>query len=325
MKYVTRMGWAVLMIFLVASLTFFLVRIMPGNPIQVKLAQLMYQGLSQQQAAQQVKVMFNIMPNAPLGVQYLDYMGGLLHGNMGQSITYTGEPVLSVVMTALPWTVFMVTAGLVVSFVFGVVLGVWAAMRRNRAPDTAVTTTSTLLHGIPQYMTGLALAYLFTTIWPIFPFGAPYNAEIRPGFTIAFIMSVLYHAVLPIFSYVFAGFGAWALSMKASTLGAMGEDYIMASNVRGLEPNRVFSYVGRNAILPVFTQFALAIGFMFSGSVFIETIFDLPGLGQMISNAVGNRDYPLMQGVFLIISIAVIVCNLLADWLYGVLDPRIQA
>lgn len=325
MKYLIRLGWAVLMIFLVASLTFFLVRIMPGNPIQVKLSQLMYQGLSHQQAAQQVKVMYNIMPNAPLWQQYLGYLGGLLHGNMGQSITYTGESVLSVVMTALPWTAFMVTAGLLVSFVFGVVLGVWAAMRRNKAPDTAVTTTSTLLHGIPPYMSGLALAYLFTTIWPIFPFGAPYNAEIQPGFTIAFIGSVLYHAVLPIFSYVIAGFGAWALSMKASTLGAMGEDYIMAANVRGLESNRVFSYVGRNAILPVFTQFALAIGFMFSGSVFIETIFDLPGLGQMISNSVGSRDYPLMQGVFLIISIAVIVCNLLADWLYGLLDPRIQA
>lgn len=325
MKYITRMAWAILMIFLVASLTFFLVRIMPGNPIQVKINQLIYQGLSQQQAAQQVKAMYNIMPNAPLWQQYLSYLGGLLHGNMGQSITYTGESVLGVVMTALPWTAFMVTSGLLVSFVIGVVLGVWAAMRRNRAPDTVVTTLSTLLHGIPQYMTGLALAYLFTTIWPIFPFGAPYNAEIHPGFTLPFIGSVLYHAILPIFSYVFAGFGSWALSMKASTVSALGEDYIMAANVRGLEPQRVFSYVGKNAILPIFTQFALAIGFMFSGSVFIETIFDLPGLGQMIGNAVSNRDYPLMQGVFLIISIAVIVANLLADWLYGVLDPRIQA
>ena len=325
MKYLTRMGWAVLMIFLVASLTFFLVRIMPGNPIQVKLAQLEYQGLNLQQAAQQVRAMYNIMPNAPLSTQYLGYLGGLLHGNLGQSITYTGEPVLGVIMTALPWTVFMVTAGLLISFVIGVVLGVWAAMRRNRAPDTAVTTVSTFLHGIPQYMSGLALAYVFTTIWPIFPFGAPYNAEIRPGFTIAFIGSVLYHAILPVFSYVLAGFGAWALSMKAATVGALGEDYIMAANVRGLEPNRVFSYVGRNAILPVFTQFALAIGFMFSGSVFIETIFDLPGLGQMIGNAVGSRDYPLMQGVFLIVSIAVIAANLLADWIYGLLDPRIQA
>jgi peptide/nickel transport system permease protein len=287
--------------------------------------QLMYSGLSHQQAANQVKAMFNVMPNQPLGIQYLDYLGGLLHGNLGQSITYTGEPVLGIIMTALPWTVCMVTAGLLVSFVIGIGLGVVAAMRRGRAIDTTVVTVATFLHGIPTYITGIALAYLFTAVWPIFPFGAPYNAELTPGFNAKFILDLMDHMVLPIFSYVFANFGAWALSMKAMTVSVLGEDYVMASNVRGLKTPRVFYYVGRNAILPMFTAFTLSIGFMFGGSVFIESIFDLPGIGQLISNAVGNRDWPLMQGVFLILTVTVIVANLLADLLYRFLDPRIQS
>ena len=325
MKYVSRLGGAVFMIFLVTTLTFFLIRIMPGNPITLKMNQLMYSGLSHQQAANQVKAMFNVMPNQPLGIQYLDYLGGLLHGNLGQSITYTGEPVLGIIMTALPWTVCMVTAGLLVSFVIGIGLGVVAAMRRGRAIDTTVVTVATFLHGIPTYITGIALAYLFTAVWPIFPFGAPYNAELTPGFNAKFILDLMDHMVLPIFSYVFANFGAWALSMKAMTVSVLGEDYVMASNVRGLKTPRVFYYVGRNAILPMFTAFTLSIGFMFGGSVFIESIFDLPGIGQLISNAVGNRDWPLMQGVFLILTVAVIVANLLADLLYRFLDPRIQS
>jgi peptide/nickel transport system permease protein len=325
MKYLMRIGWAILMIFLVATLTFFLVRIMPGNPIQVKFAQLVYQGLSTQQAAQEVQTLYNILPSGSLWSQYLSYLGGLLHGNLGQSISYTGEPVMRVIMTALPWTVFLVVSGLLVSFVLGVVLGVWAAMRRNHLPDTLVTTASTVLHGIPQYVSALAIAYLLTTVWPIFPFGGTYQVGLTPGINLPFIGSVLVHSVLPVFSFVLSGFGAWALTMKATTAGAMGEDYILAANVRGLGRARVFYYVGRNAILPVFTQFALAIGFMFSGAIFVESIFDLPGLGNMINSAVSNRDYPLMQGTFLIISIAVIVANLLADVLYRRLDPRIQS
>jgi peptide/nickel transport system permease protein len=325
MKYLVRLGWAILMIFLVTSLTFFLVRVMPGNPVQVKYAQLIYQGIPAAQAANEVRALYNILPTGSLWSQYLSYLGGLLHGNLGTSISYTGEPVLQVIMVALPWTVFLVVSGLLVSFILGVSLGVWAAMRRNGAADTIITTVSTILHGIPQYISALAIAYVLTTVWPIFPFGGAYAVNVKPGINLPFIESVLYHAVLPVFAYVLSGFGGWALTMKAATSGAMGEDYIAAANVRGLPRRRVFYYVGRNAILPVFTQFALAIGFMFSGAIFVESIFNLPGLGQMIANATTNLDYPLMQGTFLIISVAVIISNVLADVLYRRLDPRIKA
>ena len=227
-------------------------------------------------------------------------------------------------LTSAPWTIVLVLSGVVVSFLLGVVGGVLAAARRNTALGNVLTVSGSLLHGIPQFVIALFLAYVFTTLWPIFPFGAPYDAAINPGFSGAFIGSVAFHAVLPIFAYALSSYGGWLLTMKSSVVSVLGEDFVLAAELRGLNPRIRLAYIARNAILPLFTIFALSLGFMFGGSVFIENIFDYPGLGHLLLHSINYRDYPLMSGAFLFITMAVILSNILADVLYAVVDPRIR-
>lgn len=324
MRVLRRVAGGIAMIMVVSSFTFFLVRMMPGNPVQTKLNTLLESGVPQVQAEAQVRSMYGFLPHSPLYLQYFNYVWQVLHFNLGQSISYSGVPVLHLLLTAMPWTVIMVLSGLVVSFALGIATGVLAAANRNSRLGDALTLLTTFLHGIPQFILALLLAYLFTTVYRVFPFGAPYNAAISPGLSLAFLGSLARHAVLPIAAYAISGFGAWALAMRASVSSVLGEDFILVSQLRGILPGIRLRYIARNAILPLFTIFTLSIGFMFGGAIFIETIFDYPGLGFMMNSALAARDYPLMTGAFLMITVAVIFSNIAADLLYGVLDPRIR-
>jgi peptide/nickel transport system permease protein len=313
------------MVFVVASLTFFLVHMIPGNPVLARYETLIEQGYKPAQALALTESMYGFIPHQPLWQQYLDYVGQLAHLNLGQSILYSGVPVGHIILAALPWTVGMVSAGLILSFVFGLGAGVYAAIARNRWTGSATTMFSTLLHGIPQYMVALVLAFVFTTLWVIFPFGAPYDAAIKPALSGPFLGSLAYHAVLPVAAYTISSYGAWALSSKSSVISVLGDDYILAAELRGLKPFTRMGYVARNSILPLFTTLTLQIGFMFGGAVIIEEIFDYPGLGYLIINSTTNHDYPLMDGTFLLITVAVIAANILADLVYTWIDPRIRA
>ena len=327
-KFFKRLGRRLLagliMVLIVCSFTFFLVHFMPGNPVQTKLNTLLESGIPPLQAEAQVRSMYGFIPHQPLYIQYVHYIWQVLHLNLGQSISYAGIPVLHLLLKAMPWTVIMVLTGLAISFIIGVSAGVVASVRRNSKMGDGLTLLSTFLHGIPQFIMALGLAYLFTTIFKIFPFGAPYNAAISPGFSGPFLASLARHAVLPIAAYAISGFGAWALAMRASVTSVLGDDYILAAELRGVTPTIRFRYIARNAMLPLFTILTLSVGFMFGGSIFIETIFDYPGLGYMINSALAARDYPLMDGAFLMITLAVIIATIVADLLYTVLDPRIQ-
>ncbi len=327
--FARRLGVRVLsglvMVFVVASLTFFLVHMIPGNPVLARYETLIQEGYNPRAALALTEQMYGFIPHQPLWQQYLAYIGQLAHLNLGQSILYSGVAVSHIIFAAMPWTLGMVSAGLILSFVFGLSAGVFAAIARNRWTGSATTMFSTLLHGIPPYMVALVLAFVFTTLWPIFPFGAPYDAAIKPGLSGPFLGSLAYHATLPVAAYVIASYGGWALSTKASVISVLGDDYILAAELRGLRPITRMGYVARNAILPLFTTLTLTIGFMFAGAVFIETIFDYPGLGYLIINSTGAHDYPLMDGTFLLITMAVIAANILADLLYTWIDPRIRA
>jgi len=147
---------------------------------------------------------------------------------------------------------------------------------------------------------------------------------VQPGFTSEFIGDAFFHAFLPIVTYLLTHTGIWMLTMKNSTLAALEEDYVTAARARGLSEGRITTaYVGRNAILPLFTQFTISAGFILGGALFIEFIFVYQGLGWLLYNSINQRDYPIMQGVFLLITVSVVVANLLADLVYTRLDPRI--
>jgi peptide/nickel transport system permease protein len=328
MRLARRLGIRLLiglvMIWLVASGTFFLVRLMPGNPVVAQYETDVQHGMSPSAASAQTKVLYGFVPKQPLPVQYLHYMWQLAHLNLGQSISYEGVPVAHIVAAAAPWTVILVLSGVLVSFVIGVSAGLLAAIRRSTKVGDLLSVSGSLLHGIPQFVLAILLAYVFTTIWAVLPFGAPYDITVNPGWNLPFIGSLVTHAILPVAAYALSSYGGWLLTMKSSVVSVLGDDFILAAELRGLRPLTVARYVARNAMLPLFTILALSIGFMFGGSIFIEEIFDYPGLGYSLFESVTKRDYPLVMGTFLIITVAVVLCNILADLLYGVIDPRVR-
>ena len=247
---------------------------------------LLMQGMNPEQAQHQVSVLYGFVPHTSVWQQYGDYLLGLLHGDLGQSISYTGVGVGHIVLSAAPWTVVLVLTGIVASFLVGVTLGVIAAVRRSSRIGDLLSISGSLLHGIPQFVLALLLLYVFSTQLAILPYGAPYDASYAPGLNWPFISSLISHAVMPVAAYALSSYGGWLLTMKSSVVSVLGDDFILAAELRGLKGITVMRYVARNAILPLFTILALSIGFMFGGSVFIESIFDYQGLGQMLLTSI---------------------------------------
>jgi peptide/nickel transport system permease protein len=323
-RLTARLLTGAVMVVAVATLTFFLVHALPGNPVQAAYESLLVKGLSPQQAAQQTASLYGFVSNRPLFEQYGQYMWNLAHFNLGKSISTSGVSVSHLVLAAAPWTVTLVLTGLVVSFLLGVMAGAVAAVRRTTHIGKVLSVSGSLLNGVPQFVMAVLLAYLFTTLLPIFPFGAPYNILDKPGWNLPFIGSLAFSAVLPVLAYTLAAYGAWMLTMRSSVVSALGDDFVLAAELRGLRPITQLRYVARNALLPLFTVFAISIGFMFGGAIFIEQVFDYPGLGQLLISSINARDYPLMSGAFLLITVAVIAVNILADLLYVFIDPRVR-
>lgn len=326
MKVLKRAALAVVMIYIVTTVVFFVVHLMPGNPYDVIVNQLIHQGMNRTQAENQVKALFGYQPNAPLITQYWRYLGLLIHGNLGTSLMYPGQSVLQLIAKSVPWTVLVVAVSLLISFGIGTLLGALAAYFRGTWIDHVLTIGTSLLNGIPQYLTGILLFYFLAVIWRWFPMGGAFGGRVTPGFNLPYIGSVAEHAILPISAFVISSFSGWALSMKSNTISILGEDFITAAKAMGiLERHIVISYVSKNAMLPLFTGLVLSIGFIFGGSLFVEQIFNYPGLGYLFTQATYGRDFPLLEGCFLLLTVAVIFSNLIADLLYSKLDPRIRS
>jgi len=326
MRYLLqRILVSTLLIYLVTTIIFFLVHLLPGSPYALIVNQLIHQGYTRVQAEQQAAALFGYSVSEPLVKQYWHYIGGLVHGNLGTSVMYPGQSVATLIARALPWTVFLVSIALLVSFAVGTLLGTLAAYFRGSWLDHLITFGASLLNGVPQYLTALLLFYFLAVIAGLFPMGGAYSTEVTPGLNLRFILSALYYAALPMAAFVLSSFAGWALSMRGNTISVLGEDFITAARAMAIDSHDVlFSYVGRNAILPLFTGLVLSMAFMFGGSVFVEQVFNYPGLGRLFIDGTNNRDYPLMQGCFLLLTTAVILANLVADLLYSRIDPRIS-
>ena len=316
-------------IFVVITVTFFIIRLMPSNPVDIFIQeQMALYNSSYQEARDRAAALFAIDLTAPVTQQYLDYMGNLLRGDLGKSYRSQGAGVADIIKQFLPWTLFSVGTALFISFTLGVALGMVMAYRRETPLDYVLSTFASLVSSIPNYLIAIIIIVTFGSqlrILNIAQMRGSISPGVQPGFTLKFIGDVLYHAALPIFVYVLTTIGSWMLAMKSSTVATLEEDYVTVARARGLKDSRIMtSYVGRNAALPLFTQLAISIGFVVGGSVLIETIFVYQGVGQQLLKAINQRDYPVMQGIFLIITVAVVFANLLADLMYGRLDPRIR-
>ncbi|CAM3548151.1 ABC transporter permease [Isoptericola cucumis] len=320
MKYLLRkvllyvfIAWAAL------TMNFLIPRLMPGDPVSLLVERL--NGRIDPAAMSAIAESYGITDD-PLLVQYLDYLGSLARGDLGLSIGLYPVPVADIVMGALPWTIGLVGTTTVISFVIGTALGVVLAWRRGKRTDLLLPGL-TFLNAVPYFWMALILVLVFAVNLGWFPVSQAYTPGLTPGLTPEFVGSVLYHAVLPAITIIIASFAGWVLSMRNMTVTVLGEDYVTMAEAKGL-PRRMIrlDYAARNAILPSVTGFALSLGAVVGGSMLTEVIFNYPGVGYTLFQAVQNQDFPLMQGLFLIISLAVIAANLIADVVYVFLDPR---
>jgi len=322
---------AFLTIYFAITFTFIVIKSMPGDPIDA-LAQAFVRQyyMRYEEARALAEAVAPFMPKGTLLEQYVDYVTKFFRGDLGVSISVsTGTPVTKILADAIPWTVLVVASALVISFGLGTLVGMVMAYKRGGKFDSIMLTVFSTLRSIPEYIIAILLLSVLGFQLGLFPIRGRYSYEalmlLKEGNIPAFIANVLWHASLPILTWVTIHIGGWALAMRGGTIGVLGEDFITYARVRGLPERRIVTrYVGRNAILPLFTSFMLSLGFMFGGSIVIEYIFSYQGVGLMLYQAVQRRDWFLMLGAFNIIVVAVVLGAFLADLLYGILDPRVR-
>ncbi|MCY0880216.1 MAG: ABC transporter permease [Firmicutes bacterium] len=304
------------------TLNFVLPRMMPGNPAEILLAR--FKGRVNPAAIHAFLIAFGLNVHQTLFQQYVSYLGQLVRGNMGISITYYPEPVSQVLAQALPWTLLLIGAATIISFILGTLAGIVSAWHRGGWFDSVAPGVFTLTSSFPYFWFALLALYFFAYRAGWFPLGEAYSGT-RASFAISNWPDLLYHTALPAFTIVFTSIGGWLLSMRNNMITTMGQDYILMARAKGLPRRRVmYQYAARNAILPNMTGFALSLGFIVSGALLTEIVFSYPGLGYTLLQAVQNEDYPLMQGTLLLIAVAVLFANFVVDLLYVRLDPRVR-
>ncbi len=320
---VRRIGFYLVALWVAVTVNFLIPRLMPGDPVLLLVARL--QGRLDPNAIQSLRIQFGLNTNDSLFTQYLHYLNDLIHGNLGLSIAYYPTPVSEVIGTGLPWTLGLVGTAAVISFLLGTALGAFAAWKRGSWFDTVFSPLLTFFQAIPYFWLALILVYVLGLDLNWFPLSSGASFDLEPGLYWDYIWSVVYHAILPAFTIVISSMAGWMLGMRNAMLNTLAEDYILMAQAKGLSERRVLvTYAARNAILPNITGFAISLGFVIGGSLLTEIVFSYPGIGYFLLQAVQASDYPLMQGLFLIIALAVLIANFLADILYVVLDPRVR-
>ena len=318
--FARRVGFYLATAWLALTLNFVIPRLMPGDPVKEMFARTKQVATPQALAA--MRAAFGVDTSSSLFSQYLTYLGNVLHGQLGTSISYFPAAVSSVIGAALPWTLFLVGTATVISFVLGTLLGIASAWRRGSWVDHLLPITA-FLSAMPYFWLGALAIFLFGNKLGWFPLSGAYSPSLSPGFNLPFALSALDYGILPAGTIVVSSIAGWLLGMRNVMILTIPEDYVLLAQAKGLSGRRViFSYAARNAVLPTLASFALSLGFVVGGAILTEIVFSYPGVGYVLFQAVTNQDYPLMQGLFLIITMLVLLANLLADVAYAVLDPR---
>jgi peptide/nickel transport system permease protein len=319
MRYLARRG-GLFLVTLWAALTvnFIIPRVMPGNEAQAVLAT--FHGANPG-ALHALEIQFGVNVHQNVLVSYFEYLRNCLTGQFG--VTAQGVPVMNEITSKLPWTLGLVGVTTVLAFVIGTVAGVASAWRRGGRLDALLPPTLFIVSTVPVFFVGLLLIYVFAVKLNWLPLSGNYSVGATPSFSLSFILDVLKHALLPGLSLVIVTSGLWVYSMRNNMITTIAEDYVKTARAKGLATRRImYDYAGRNAILPNLTGFAMQLGYVLGGAIVIEYLFSYPGLGYLFYTATTDHDLPLMQGLFLVYTLAVLICVLIADLLTAVLDPR---
>ncbi len=302
------------------TINFFVPRLTPGNPVQSLIAS--YQGEISTQAVHSLTVLFGLDKQQGLAQQYFSYLGQLLRGDLGISFHSFPTPVSTVIAQTLPWTVCLVGVATIISFTVGTLLGVIVGWRRGSLADLLMPI-ATFFASIPYFWLALLAIAAFTGVNSFLPSAGGYDPGLVPGWSGAFIDSALKHSLLPAATIVVTSVAGWLMGMRNMVVTVSSEDYVTVAHSKGLSERRVMlGYAARNALLPSVSGFGMALGLVVSGTFLVEYVFSYPGVGLELVDAIGQNDYPLMEGIFLVITLSVLAANFLADLAYVALDPR---
>ncbi|TFD87135.1 ABC transporter permease [Cryobacterium lactosi] len=302
------------------TINFFLPRMMKGDPVSAYLQK--NQGRISPEAIDSLRTLFGLDSNKSLLEQYIDYWQLLFSGDLGRSFSKGLAPVTDVIASAIPWTVGLVGIATVISFVVGTAIGAFIGWRRGSRAD-GIVPVATFFSTVPYFWMGLIAIAIFSTTLGWFPASHAYDKGTQPSFTLEFAGQVIQHGFLPALTLVIGSLGGWILGMRNMMITVLDEDYVTVAQAKGLRPSRVLvNYAARNASLPQLSSFAMSLGFIVGGTLVMELVFSYPGAGKLLLDATTAKDYPLMQGLFLVITLTVLVANILADVAYAILDPR---
>lgn len=325
MRYAfTRLSFYVVAFIIAIAINFFLPRMMPGDPIQSFIGRLVQNGGTvNPETIAAIEALYGYSTSTPLYQQFFSYVNSIFSGEWGISTRFF-QPVTEVLSRGAMWTLLLVGLNILISYTLTTLAGIYVAWKRGSKRDGFITIASVVISSIPGVVMALVLYFIFASDLEWFPTGYAYDPNLDPAFTWEWISSVIYHLILPLCAMVLLGLGG-VMGMRSNMINQLGEDYIVMGWAKGVEDKKVMlSYGARNAMLPMITSFAMSIGMVFGGSLIIEIIFNYPGLGQVIFQAMMSRDYPLIQGYLLIMTIMVLTANFVADMLLFLLDPRLR-
>ncbi len=322
MRFVRRrLGFFVVTLWVAITLNFLIPRLMPGNAAIVMMSR--YKGRINPQALHALEAQFGVNEHQSLLSAYFTYLGNIFRGHFGISLTFFPDTVAHQVLQALPWTLGLVGITTILAFIAGTFIGLVSAWRRGGALDGMLPPIFIITSAFPYFWLALLTIWLFSLTLGWFPESGGYGVTTTVEWSWAFAKDVLWHSVLPAVTILITSIGFWILTMRNNTITILTEDYVRMARAKGLKPWRImWTYAGRNAILPNLTGFAMSLGFVVSGAILVEFVFNYPGVGWMFLQSVENQDYALMQALFLMITVAVLLAILVSDGATAILDPR---
>jgi peptide/nickel transport system permease protein len=324
---IRRLLLFVVVVWVAATLNFFLPRISGGDPVRTKLMEQAAAGGNIQSGLQQMveeyQKKFGL--DRPIINQYFTYLGDVARLDFGYSVAAYPQTVTAIIGRAVPWTIGLLLTTTIFAFIIGTILGAMLAWPRAPRWIEYFFPPLLTLSAIPFFLLGLLLTYVFAFRLPWFPLSGGYEAGSIPHYSLSFALDVLKHSVLPALSILLSSIGFWSLGMRGMMVTVEGEDYMTFAEAAGMKGRTLFfTYALRNALLPQTTALALSISQVLSGALLVEVIFSYPGLGTILYNAIRQFDYFLLQGIILTIVLAVSVATLIVDFTYPLLDPRIN-
>jgi peptide/nickel transport system permease protein len=318
-RYLARKITIYLVTFFVAvTVDWAIPRLMPGNPVDGLIARLEADSTASQELHGYFTESFGL--DQPLWKQYLTFWRGLLHGDLGLSITYVGSSVSELIWAALPYTLALLVPAIVLSYIAGNRVGAMAARRKSL--DNTVLPASYILTATPYMFLALVLVYVLAFQWGLFPVSGAYDFSLQPAWTWEFARSFLSHWFLPFLTLFLVSFGGWAIGMRNLVIYELEAEYANYLQSLGAPRKLVRKYAYGNAVLPQMSGLALALGVVVGGALVTEIVFGYPGVGSLVLTAIQNRDYFLLQGVFLFIIVGVLIANFIVDIAYVIVDPR---